>query len=81
MEGNVVEKVWISNLIDLDNLRIFYFPAYMHISSEDQSKLDSKLNMYVFVSYAKDVKGYKLWDQIKKKMLIDRDFVFDEQLM
>lgn len=69
LEGSVADKVWTSNPIDLDNLRIFKCPAYMHISREDRSKLDLNSKKFVFVGYAKDVKWFMLYDLIKKKML------------
>lgn len=65
----------------LDNLRIFWCAAYVYISSEDRSKLDPMSKKCVFVGYTKGVKGFKLWDPIKKKMVIGRVFVFNKQLM
>ena len=58
----------------------FWCPAYVHISSEDRSKHDPKWKKCVFISYAKGVKGFKLWDSTKKKMIISRDVIFYEQL-
>ena len=60
LEGKVAEKVWTSNPIDLSNLRIFESPSYVHISSEDRSKLDPKSRRCIFIGYNKGVKGYKL---------------------
>src|ERR1044072_5849323 len=79
LKGKVAEKVWAGNPIDFNNLRIFGSPAYVHISSEDQSKLDPKSRRCIFIGYNKGVKGYKLWDPIKKKVLISRGVMFDEK--
>jgi hypothetical protein len=81
LEGKVAEEVWTGKPIDLDNLRIFGCPAFVHISSEDRSKLDPKSKKCVFVGYSKGVKGFKLWDPVSKKMILSRDVVFDEQSM
>lgn len=81
MEGKVAEEVWICNPIYFEILKIFRYPSYVHISREDRSKLDSKSKKCVFVGYAKGVKGFKLWNAIKKKTVISRDVVFYKQLM
>src|ERR1044072_2549439 len=81
LKGKVAEKVWMGNPIDISNLRIFGSPAYVHISSEDQSKLEPKSRRCIFIGYNKGVKGYKLWDPTKKKLVVSRDVIFDEQSM
>lgn len=40
MEREVVDEVWIYNLINLDNLRIFRGLKYVHVSSKDRSKVE-----------------------------------------
>ena len=40
--GKVAEEVWTGVDIDLSNLRIFGCPAYMLVSGDEISKLDSK---------------------------------------
>lgn len=62
LETNVAKDVRICNYIDLDNLKSFGILAYVHISSEDQSKLDPKLKKCIVLYYAKDVKGFTLLD-------------------
>lgn len=42
LDGNIAEEVRTGNPIDLSNLRIFRCLSYMHISSENGSKLDPK---------------------------------------
>ena len=53
----------------------------MHIPSEEQSKLDPKSRQCVFLEYGKGVKGYKFWDPMANKVVINRDVVFDENSM
>ena len=62
-------------------MRIFRCPAYVHISSEDRSKLDPKSKKCIFLGYEKGVKGYKLWDPVAQKVVISRNVVFDEKPM
>ena len=79
--GNITEEGWISKPIDLGNLKIFGCPAYVHISSDESSKLDPKSKKCIFIGYMKGVKGYKFWDPVVKKMVISRNAMFDEQFM
>jgi hypothetical protein len=64
LNGKVVEEVWSGQEVDYSFMRIFGCPAYVHISGEDRSKLDSKLKKYIFLGFKKGVKGYKLWDPV-----------------
>jgi hypothetical protein len=42
LDGKVAEKVWTCNEVDYSGLRVFGCPAYVHIPSEERSKLDPK---------------------------------------
>ena len=59
----------------------FGCPTYVHISSDERSKLDPKSKKCIFIGYVKGVKGYKFWDPVAKKMVISRDTVFDDQFI
>ncbi|KAL0383177.1 UNVERIFIED_CONTAM: Retrovirus-related Pol polyprotein from transposon TNT 1-94 [Sesamum calycinum] len=60
---------------------VFGCSAYVHVPSDERSKLDPKSKQYIFLGYKKGVKGYKFWDPVARKMVISRDAVFDEQSM
>ena len=79
--GKVAEEVWTGNAINFSHLCIFGCLAYVHVPSDERSKLDAKSKKCIFLGYKKDVKGYKFWDPFDKKALISRDAVFDEQSM
>ena len=81
LDGKVAEEVWTGNEVDYSGLRVFGCPAYMHIPSEERSKLDPKSRQCVFLGYRKGVKGYKFWDPMANKAVISRDVVFDENSM
>ena len=51
------------------------------MQSGECSKLDSMSRKCVFLGFEKGVKGYKLWDPISKKMVTNRDVIFDEAFM
>ena len=73
--------VWIGRLVDYSSLKIFGCPTYVHVQSEEHSKLDSKSRKCVFLGFEKGVKGYRLWDSISKKTVTSKDVTFDEAFM
>jgi hypothetical protein len=81
LDGKVAEEVWTGQEVDYSFMRIFGCPAYVHISGEDRSKLNPKSKKCIFLGFKKGVKGYKLWDPIAQKVVINRDVVFDEKSM
>ena len=72
------EEVWTGKSIAFGNLKIFGSPTYVHISSDERSKLDPKSKKCIFIGYVKGVKGYNFWDPVAKKMVISRDAIFYE---
>ena len=81
MDRKVAYEVWTGNPVDFNNLRIFGCLAFVHISNDERSKLVPKSKKCVFVGYSKGVKGFKFWDPISKKMVINKDAVFEKQSM
>jgi hypothetical protein len=57
LDEKVAEEVWTSNEVDYSGLRVFGCLAYVHIPSEERSKLDPKSRQCVFLRYEKMVKG------------------------
>ena len=56
LDGKVTEEVWTGNEVNYSGLRVFGCPAYVHILSEEWSKLDRKSRQCVFLKYG------KFWD-------------------
>jgi hypothetical protein len=81
LDGKVIEEVWIGNEVDYSGLRVLGCPAYVHIPSEERSKLDPKSRQCVFLRYGKGVQGYKFWDPTANKVVISIDVVFDKNSM
>jgi hypothetical protein len=77
----VSEEVWTNNEVKHSGLRVFGCLAYVHIASEERTKLDPKFRQCAFLECRKGVKGYKFWDSMENKVLINRDVVFDENYM
>ncbi|KAL0301508.1 UNVERIFIED_CONTAM: Retrovirus-related Pol polyprotein from transposon TNT 1-94, partial [Sesamum radiatum] len=62
--GKIAENVWTGNLVDFDHLRIFCCSAYVHIPSDERSKLNPKSKQCIFLGYKKGFKDYKFWDSV-----------------
>jgi hypothetical protein len=48
------------------------------VHKEKQSKLDNKDFKCIFISYGVDVKGYKIWDHMARKLLYRKNVIFNE---
>jgi len=52
--------------------------VYVMCNSQERTKLDPKSRKCIFLGYADNVKGYRLWDPTACKVVISRDVVFAE---
>ena len=81
IEENTLEKFWSGKEIAQKHLKIFGCRAWSHLrSSQRRNKFDPKAIECVLVGYPDGIKGYKLWDLKKKKFLISRDVIFEEDV-
>lgn len=69
-------ELWNGRKPNVSKLRVFGSAAYLHIPKERRAKLDPKCKKLYHVGYT--VNGYRLWDAEKKKIVVGRDIVFDE---
>ncbi|GKB78199.1 retrotransposon protein, putative, ty1-copia subclass [Tanacetum coccineum] len=71
---------WLGHPANYEMLRIFGCVAYSHVN---QGKLKPRAIKCIFLRYPDCVKGYRLWmlDDVKPKIIISRDVVFNESLM
>lgn len=63
----------------ISHLRVFGSVAHVHIVDERRTKLDDKSESFVFIGYDSSSKGYKLYYPNNKKIVVNRDVVFDEE--
>ncbi|GJR72960.1 retrovirus-related pol polyprotein from transposon TNT 1-94 [Tanacetum coccineum] len=72
--------LWSGHLANYEILRIFGCVAYSHVN---QGKLKPRAIKCIFLGYPEGMKGYRLWrlDDVKPKIIISRDVVFNESLM
>ena len=72
------QEVWYNTPVNYSSLRIFGCPAYIHVND---GKLEPRARKGIFVGYGVGVKGYRVWCNDSKKIIVSRDVVFDEDSM
>nr|GEV90004.1 retrotransposon protein, putative, Ty1-copia subclass [Tanacetum cinerariifolium] len=80
LEKKTPMDLWLGHPVNYEMLRIFGCAAYSHVN---QRKLNPRAIKCIFLGYPDDVKGYILWrlDDVKTKISISKDVVFNEGLM
>ncbi|GKV35094.1 hypothetical protein SLEP1_g43407 [Rubroshorea leprosula] len=74
-----LEELWSGSPADYSQLRIFGCPVYAHVRD---GKLEPRVVKCIFLGYAYEVKGYRLWCvQKSPRFLMSRDVTFDESTM
>ncbi|KAJ8715602.1 hypothetical protein PYW07_010084 [Mythimna separata] len=71
-------EMWTGKKPNLNNLKIFGCHAMVHVPKENRQKWDSKAVKMIFVGYCDFTKGYRLYDENKKRIYKSRDVVFLE---
>lgn len=69
---------WTGKKPNLSHLKIFGTKAMVHVPKQNRQKWDSKSRELIFVGYCDNTKGYRLYDQVSKKIVISRDVIFVE---
>lgn len=71
-------EVWSGKPADYSDLKVFGCPSYYHVS---EGKLEPRSKKGLFMGYGAGVKGYRIWSLDKKKVILSRDVLFDEESM
>lgn len=71
-------EVWSSKHADYSSLRAFGYTVYYHVN---EGKLEPRAKKGVFVGFKDGVKGYRIWSPSKKRVILSRNVVFDENSM
>lgn len=75
----IPEELWTNRKVDLRHLKVFGCIVQAHIPHQQRRKFDPKSQMYMFVGYCEDSKGYRLFDlQFPGKIIKSRDVIFFE---
>jgi len=70
------EKAWSGIKPSVSYFRTFGCIGYVYIHNQQRRKLDDKSTKCVLLGVSEESKVYKLYDPVKKKILISRDVKF-----
>jgi hypothetical protein len=76
--GVTPEERYSSRKPDVSHLRIFGCIVYSHIPKTERKKMNSKTRRCLFLGYDEESKVYRLYDKTNRKILLNRDVIFDE---
>jgi hypothetical protein len=62
----------------INHLNFFGSLAYLHVPKDNCKKLDSKTQPCLFVGYDDQSKVYRLFDPFRRKFVLNRGIVFNE---
>eukprot|EP01018_Ginkgo_biloba_P031879 Gb_04138 [translate_table: standard] len=77
--GITPEEVWTGEKPNIDHLCIFRCVAYAHVPDENRTKLEDKSVKCIRIGYSEVSKAYKLFNPKKRRIILNRDVVFDEK--
>ena len=81
IKGNTTPyERWYERKPNVSHLRVFGCMAFAHGPDSKRQKLDKKAERLRFVGYCRTSKGYRLFDEIKRKMVVRRDVEFNENV-
>ena len=78
LEHRLPEKVWRGREVSLNHLKVFGCVSYVHIESNDRSKLDAKARKCFFIGYGDEQFGYRFQDDKNRKIIRNKNVVFHE---
>jgi hypothetical protein len=71
-------ELWHGAKPDLSHLKIIGSTAYVHVPKEKRTKLDTHAHKGIMIGYGGSTNQYKVWDLIRKDIVVSRDVVFIE---
>lgn len=78
-EGKSPYEMWTNKNYDINQLKVFGCPVYVHIPKEKRRKWDTKGEKAILVGYGEYVKGYRVYFSERNCVDTKRDVVFFNQ--
>ena len=78
VKNKVPQEAWTGMNHSVSHLKKFGCVAYAHVPDELRRKLEKKGQKCNFVGYSEDTKVYKLYDHVRRKVIISRYVQFVE---
>jgi transposase InsO family protein len=79
VRGKTPFQAWFGKKLGVKHLRTFGCAAYAKRVGPRVSKLTDTAILGVFLRYEPGTKGYRIYDPVKKQLMVSRDVVFDEE--
>ncbi|CAJ2653663.1 unnamed protein product [Trifolium pratense] len=79
VKNRTPEEAWSEMKPSVAHFKVFGCIAYAHMPDVHRKKLDPKSVKCVHLGVSEELKAYKLYDPVQKKIIISRDVVFDEK--
>ena len=80
LKNKTPKEVFSNKKLEVTHLRIFGFLVYIHIPKKKMTKLNPSGKKGIFVGYSESLKDYRIYFPGFKKIDINRDVTFDEDL-
>lgn len=77
--GETPEKRYCSSKLEVSNMRTFDCLAFIHVPKQNGKKLESKTYEGLMMEYDSYSEAYHIFDLVKRKIVMMRDVVFNEQ--
>ena len=77
-ENKTLYERWYGKKPDVSRLRAFGCIVYADVRDKDRQKLDKKVKKMRFAGYSLTSNGYRLFDEMSRKLFIRRDVEFNE---
>jgi hypothetical protein len=72
-------QAWFGQKPVISHMNVFGCICYAEVAVPKRTKFDTKSECSIFIGYADGIKGYRLYNLEKKKIIISRDVIFDEK--
>ncbi|PNX68452.1 copia-type polyprotein, partial [Trifolium pratense] len=69
---------WSGIKPSVSHFKVFGSIAYVHVPDNLRKKLDDKSIVYIHLGISDESKAYKLYDPLKRKIVVSKDVRFDE---
>ncbi|PZC70387.1 hypothetical protein B5X24_HaOG216856, partial [Helicoverpa armigera] len=76
VDGKTPYELWSNKTFDINNLKVFGTPVYVHIPKEKRRKWDPKGEKGILVSYGETTKGYRVFFPHMNTVETKRDIIF-----
>ncbi|KAF2301069.1 hypothetical protein GH714_019859 [Hevea brasiliensis] len=79
VEGMTPYQAWCKKIPNIHHLRVFGCLSHIKVTSPHLTKLEDRSVKGVMIGYEEGSKAYRLYDPVKKKLIISRDVIFEEE--